>query len=81
MVCTVGARWELGEMQWKWNSRGLQTFFLDGWTIACVRSWTGLTLAALEYYVGLVDIARMGGSFAQKIVALAIGERGSFEGF
>jgi len=37
-------------------------FFLDGWTIAQVRSWTGLSLKALEYYVGLVDIKRMGES-------------------
>jgi integrase len=35
-------------------------FFQEGWTIAQVRSWTGLTLSALEYYVGLVDIDKMG---------------------
>jgi len=41
-------------------------FFLDDWTIAQVRSWTGLTLKALEYYVGLVDTIKMGESLAQK---------------
>jgi hypothetical protein len=43
----------------------ITNFFLDGWTIAQVRSWTGLSLAALEYYVGLVDISRMGDSLAK----------------
>jgi len=38
----------------------ITSFFLQGFTIAEVRSYTGLSLAALEYYVGLVDIARMG---------------------
>jgi len=41
-------------------------FFLDGWNIAQLRSWTGLTLKALEYYVGLVDTIRMGESLGQK---------------
>jgi integrase len=43
----------------------ITNFFLDGWTVAQVRSWTGLTLSALEYYVGLVDIAKMGESMAR----------------
>ena len=43
----------------------ITNFFLEGWTIAQVRSWTGLTLTALEYYVGLVDISRMGRSLGQ----------------
>jgi len=43
----------------------ITNFFLDGWTIAQVRSWTGLSLAALEYYVGLVDISKMGDSLAK----------------
>lgn len=34
-------------------------FFLQGWTIAQVKSWTGLTLSALEFYVGQVDIIKM----------------------
>jgi len=42
-------------------------FFLEGWTIAQVRSWTGLSLKALEYYVGLVDIKRMGESLGKKV--------------
>lgn len=29
---------------------------MEGWTIAQLRSWTGLTLKALESYVGLVDV-------------------------
>jgi len=37
-------------------------FFLDGHTIAEVKSWTGLTLKALDYYVGLVSIHKMGKS-------------------
>lgn len=37
-------------------------FFLEGWTIPQVRSWTGLSLAALNYYIALVDIKKMGRS-------------------
>jgi len=37
----------------------ITNFFNDGWTIAQVRSWTGLTLAALDYYIGVVDIQKM----------------------
>ena len=37
-------------------------FFLDGHTIAEVKSWTGLSLKALNYYIGLVSIHRMGES-------------------
>ncbi len=44
----------------------ITNFFMGGWTIAQVRSWTGLSLRALDYYVGLVDIARMGESLAKK---------------
>ena len=40
----------------------ITNFFLDGWTIAQVHSWTGLTLKALDYYIGLVDIQKMGDS-------------------
>jgi len=43
----------------------ITNFFLEGWTIAQVRSWTGLSLAALNFYVGLVDIAKMGESLAK----------------
>jgi len=37
----------------------ITNFFQEGWSIAQVRSWTGLTLAALNYYVGVVDIDAM----------------------
>jgi hypothetical protein len=43
----------------------ITNFFLAGWTIPQVRSWTGLSLAALNYYVGLVDISKMGESFVK----------------
>lgn len=43
----------------------ITNFFLEGWTIAQVRSWTGLTLKALESYVGLVDVMKMGDSLAK----------------
>lgn len=35
-------------------------FFQQGFSIAEVRSWTGLTLRALDYYVGLTKIETMG---------------------
>lgn len=38
----------------------ITNFFLEGWTIAQVHSWTGLTLKALDFYLGIVDIDRMG---------------------
>jgi len=41
-------------------------FFADGFTIAEVKSWTGLTLKALDYYVGLVSISRMGKALLKK---------------
>lgn len=44
----------------------ITNFFLEGWTIAQVRSWTGLTLKALEAYVGLVDVIKMGDSLGRK---------------
>jgi integrase len=44
----------------------ITNFFLEGWTIVQVRSWTGLSLRALEFYVGMVDIMRMGESLAKK---------------
>jgi integrase len=37
----------------------ITNFFQDGWSIAQVRSWTGLTLPALSFYVGTVDINEM----------------------
>jgi len=44
----------------------ITNFFLEGWTIPQVRSWTGLTLTSLNYYVGLVDVKRMGESLARR---------------
>jgi len=44
----------------------ITNFFLEGWSIAQVRSWSGLTLRALEFYVGLVDIMKMGESLGKK---------------
>lgn len=44
----------------------ITNFFLEGWSIAEVRTWTGLTLTALDYYVGLVNIQKMGMSLAKK---------------
>lgn len=35
-------------------------FLLDEYSIVQVRSWTGLSLRALEFYVGLVDVMKMG---------------------
>jgi hypothetical protein len=34
-------------------------FFEQGWSVAQVRSWTGLTLSALNFYLGFVDIDKM----------------------
>lgn len=42
-------------------------FFLDGYTIAEVKSWTGLSLKALDYYVGLVAIDKMGKSLVGRV--------------
>jgi hypothetical protein len=48
----------------------ITNFFLEGWTVPQVRSWTGLSLNALNYYIGLVDIARMGESLVKKKVTV-----------
>lgn len=44
----------------------ITNFFLEGWTVVQVKSWTGLNLKNLDYYVGLVDVKRMGESLANK---------------
>ena len=41
-------------------------FFLEGFTIPQVQSWTGLSLRALNYYIGLVDVSKMGASLRPK---------------
>jgi integrase len=38
----------------------ITSMFDDGWTVTEVRSWTGLTLNALNYYVGLAAIREKG---------------------
>ena len=40
----------------------ITNFFIAGWTIAQVKNWTGLTLTALEFYVGQADTQKMGES-------------------
>jgi hypothetical protein len=45
----------------------ITNFFDEGWTIAQVRTWTGLSLKALDFYVGLVDVKRMGESLGKNI--------------
>lgn len=44
----------------------ITSFFLEGWNIAQVRSWTGLSLRALESYVGIVDVIKMGESLQKQ---------------
>lgn len=36
--------------------------FEKGFTISQIRSWTGLSLQTLDYYIGIVDIRKMGKS-------------------
>jgi hypothetical protein len=44
---------------------GLPNSFTEGYIIAQLRSSTGLSLAAFEYYVGIVDTQKMGDSLAK----------------
>ena len=46
-------------------------FFDAGWTIAQVRTWTGLSLKALDFYVGLVDVKKMGESLGMTEKAIS----------
>lgn len=39
-------------------------FLLNGWTPLQIKSWTGLSLSAIDYYAGLVDTMKMGKSMA-----------------
>ena len=41
-------------------------FFRRGYTIAELHSWTGLSLKALDYYLGLVSIEKMGESLGER---------------
>jgi hypothetical protein len=45
---------------------GITNLFEKGFTIAQVHSWTGLTLGALNSYIGLVDVEKMGKSLAKR---------------
>lgn len=38
----------------------ITNLFEQGWTITQVKNWTGLSLAALNFYVGRVDTEHMG---------------------
>lgn len=40
----------------------ITNFFLEGYDIARVRNWTGLTMKSLDFYIGLADLRRMGKS-------------------
>jgi integrase len=46
----------------------ITNFFAAGYNIAQVRSWTGLTLKSLDFYVGIVDVKEMGQSLLKKKV-------------
>lgn len=41
-------------------------FFTQGYTIEQIKSWTGLGLAALNFYVGIVSLRKMGRSLGNK---------------
>lgn len=40
-------------------------FFDQGFTLAEVHSWTGLSLKALEFYIGIVKVKKMGKSLGK----------------
>lgn len=41
-------------------------FFLDQFTIPEVKSWTGLSLTALNYYIGKANLEKMGKSLSER---------------
>ena len=47
----------------------ITNFFVAGWTIAEIHSWTGLSVSALNYYIGIVAISKMAKSMVKKDVA------------
>ena len=47
----------------------ITNFFAEGYTIAELHSWTGLSLSALNYYLGLVSTDRMAKSMVKKTEA------------
>ena len=44
----------------------ITNFFLGGYTIAQVHTWTGLTLRSMDSYIGLVDVQQMGKSLGKQ---------------
>jgi integrase len=44
----------------------ITNFFMDGWKIPDIQSWTGLSLSALNYYIGRVTVIEMGKSLAHR---------------
>jgi len=47
----------------------ITNFFSEGYTIAEIHSWTGLSVSALDYYIGLVSISKMAKGMVRKDVA------------
>lgn len=43
----------------------ITSLFRDGWDIVALHSWTGLTLKALDYYIGLIKVEKMGRSLVK----------------
>jgi len=46
-------------------------FFAEGYSIAEVQNWTGLSLKALDSYIGIVAVKKMGASLGSKEKAVA----------
>jgi hypothetical protein len=44
----------------------ISNFLAQGYTIIEIHSWTGLSVSAINYYVGLISTRRMGESLAKK---------------
>jgi hypothetical protein len=45
-------------------------FLSHDWTPIQIKSWTGLSLAAIDYYVGLVEVAKMGKSMGATVTTM-----------
>jgi len=46
-------------------------FLQHGWTTIQIKSWTGLSMSAIDYYVGLVENIKMGESMGAMVKTLA----------
>lgn len=44
----------------------ITNFLLDGYTIPEIQSWTGLTLTALNFYIGRVSVSKMAKSMIKR---------------